>query len=177
MVEFDTLRGAEFDLSKQAVWDALFERVRAGDFDAIMLSPPCGTFSRARFHFAGSSGPRPLRTKAHPRGFRGFGILTCRRPLWPTSLSINALNSQAYRLQLANTSFLSILSSSGLCPQARFLAQSGTFLPCVRWLRHGVQLPGRYISVSLGQTLPSLLDWPVTFPPHCTTGSVGTCWP
>ena len=56
--------------------------------------------------------------------FRGFGNLTCRRPLWLTSLLINALNSQIYKLQLASTSFSSILSSSGLCHPARFLAQT-----------------------------------------------------
>ena len=35
----------------------------------VLLSPPCGTFSRARFNYAGANGPRPLRTRARPRGF------------------------------------------------------------------------------------------------------------
>ena len=69
MEEYDILRGPEFDLSLQVVWDKLFERVQSGAFDAILLSPPCGTFSRARFNYAGANGPRPLRTRAHPRGF------------------------------------------------------------------------------------------------------------
>ena len=69
MVEFDILRGSEYDLSKQDVWDSIFAQVGAGNFDVIILSPPCGTFSRARFHFAGMNGPRPLRTRAHLRGF------------------------------------------------------------------------------------------------------------
>ena len=69
MVEYDILRGAEFDLSKQEVWDSIFAQASAASFDAILLSPPCGTFSRARFHFAGNNGPRPLRTRAHLRGF------------------------------------------------------------------------------------------------------------
>ena len=69
MVECDILRGAEFDLSKQEVWDSIFAQASAASFDAILFSPPCGAFSRARFHFAGNNGPRPLRTRAHLRGF------------------------------------------------------------------------------------------------------------
>ena len=34
-----------------------------------MVSPPCNTFSRARFHFLESPGPRPLRNFMWPRGF------------------------------------------------------------------------------------------------------------
>ena len=69
MEEFDIKRGAQFDLSSEAVWEILFARVRNKEFDVIILSPPCGTFSRARFTYAGSFGPRPVRTQAHVRGF------------------------------------------------------------------------------------------------------------
>ena len=67
--EFDILRGAEFDLSSPSIWADLFTQVEAGSWDVLILSPPCGTFRRARFHYAGKFGPRPLRTRAYMRGF------------------------------------------------------------------------------------------------------------
>ena len=68
MEEFDILRGAEYDLTDSFLWESIFQRVESGSFDVIILTPPCGTLSRARFNFS-SSGPRPSRTSAHPRGF------------------------------------------------------------------------------------------------------------
>ena len=68
MQEFDILRGAEFDLSSPSLWESIFLRVESGSFDVLILTPPCGAFSRARFNFS-TSGPRPLRTNVFPRGF------------------------------------------------------------------------------------------------------------
>ena len=41
--------------------------MKTGEYDAILTSPPCGTFSRARW--ANRAGPRPLRLRHCPRGF------------------------------------------------------------------------------------------------------------
>ena len=65
--EIDVLQGGDsHDLlrgSLQAYW---LEKVRKGEVDAILASPPCCTFSRAR-NSAGP-GPRPMRSRSHPRG-------------------------------------------------------------------------------------------------------------
>ena len=51
--------------------DAIAKRVAHADFDVVVASPPCSTFSRARN--SGRSGPRPLRSRAQPRGLAGLG--------------------------------------------------------------------------------------------------------
>ena len=62
----DILRGAKMDLSRSKVREAYLARIKAGDFDAILLSPPCSSFSRATF--ANHRGPRPVRCYQSPRG-------------------------------------------------------------------------------------------------------------
>ncbi|CAE7462327.1 unnamed protein product, partial [Symbiodinium microadriaticum] len=62
----DILRGAKMDLSRSKVRQGYLDRIKAGDFDAILLSPPCSSFSRATF--ANHRGPRPVRCYQSPRG-------------------------------------------------------------------------------------------------------------
>lgn len=67
MEEWDILRSEEQDLSDPVKVGSLVERVRAGEFDAVFMSPPCNTWSRA-VH-SNKWGPRPLRNKQWPLGF------------------------------------------------------------------------------------------------------------
>ena len=39
------------------------------EFDAVVISPPCNSFSRARQTYPG---PKPVRNAAHPWGFPWF---------------------------------------------------------------------------------------------------------
>ena len=41
-------------------------RIAAGDYDIIVMSPPCATWSRARL--SGKPGPGPVRNRDHPWG-------------------------------------------------------------------------------------------------------------
>lgn len=66
--EYDWEQDPSHDLSKTELWDKIFRKVESGFYDVIMLSPPCGTFSRAR-HNRRSAGPRPIRSKDWPWGF------------------------------------------------------------------------------------------------------------
>ena len=68
MEEFDILRDKAQDLTLEDVWSKLWKRVNAGEFDFIILAPPCNTFSRAR-HNVNCPGPKPLRLIEYPRGF------------------------------------------------------------------------------------------------------------
>ena len=63
----DVQRKPRIDLSKTAKRDKLLKAIRAGAYDAILLSPPCSAFSRAPW--ANFRGPRPVRSYAKPRGF------------------------------------------------------------------------------------------------------------
>ena len=45
----------------------IIKQVTSGRYHVLLASPPCSTFSRARW--ANGRGPRPLRSAAHPFGF------------------------------------------------------------------------------------------------------------
>ena len=47
--------------------DKLLKAIRAGAYDAFLLSPPCSAFSIAPW--ANFRGPRPVRSYAKPQGF------------------------------------------------------------------------------------------------------------
>ena len=54
------------DLTKGAVQQSLLNKIKAGVYAAIIMSPPCSTFTRATF--SNRRGPRPVRTFVHLRG-------------------------------------------------------------------------------------------------------------
>ena len=47
----------------------MFSEITNGDWDVIMLSPPCSTWSRARFRYSGKFGAKPLRNSTYVWGF------------------------------------------------------------------------------------------------------------
>jgi len=55
---FDVLNGSQYDLTDDSIWEPLHRRITAGGFAAVIVSPPCGTFSRLR---SIPGGPPPLR--------------------------------------------------------------------------------------------------------------------
>ena len=68
MVEIDIIRNRKRgDLMNKQRRNYFLAQARRGAYDAIFTSPPCGTFSRARW--ANKEGPRPLRLARFPRGF------------------------------------------------------------------------------------------------------------
>ena len=68
MREIDAVRGKKNqNLLSAKLQNALMAEVFVGKFDLVVASPPCSTFSRARS--ASVSGPPPLRSRLHPRGF------------------------------------------------------------------------------------------------------------
>ena len=54
------------DMTKRAVQQSLLNKIKAGVYAAIILSPPSSTFTRATF--SNRRGPRPVRTFVHLRG-------------------------------------------------------------------------------------------------------------
>ena len=67
--EVDIERGPEDDLTNDTLWSDLMVEIKAGRYQVIVLSPPCGTWSRVRFQWNDSPGPRPVRNRQHPWGF------------------------------------------------------------------------------------------------------------
>ena len=68
----DIKRSAKQDLSLPKVRDSYLDRIRAKEFDAILLSPPCASFSRA---------PRPVRSYELPRGLEKLTPVERDRPI------------------------------------------------------------------------------------------------
>lgn len=68
LLEFDIERSESHDLSKQGLWDEIRGKLTSGKW-FLIVSPPCNTFSRARFQWRRHPGPRPLRNKTWPKGF------------------------------------------------------------------------------------------------------------
>ena len=66
--EYDLELSPEHDLTNLAIWEDIWKTLQEGGW-MLIVSPPCNTFSRARFHFQDSPGPRPLRNINWPRGF------------------------------------------------------------------------------------------------------------
>ena len=64
--EWDICRGPHQDLLEEKTQKELLARIARGEFIAVILSPPCASWSRAPW--ANRWGPRPLRTVLHPWG-------------------------------------------------------------------------------------------------------------
>ena len=56
--------GSRHDLLDQTAQDEYLARIESGEFDFVLFSPPCGTWSRAQW--ANQLGPAPCRNRAHP---------------------------------------------------------------------------------------------------------------
>ncbi len=62
-----TLRDRQNDLTRDQLWDKISDLLKEGYI--LIVSPPCNTFSRARFQWLRRPGPRPLRNVNWPKGF------------------------------------------------------------------------------------------------------------
>ena len=67
VVELDIQRNRQHDFSLQHVQKRWLQRITSGEFFALVVTPPCSTFSRATW--ANDRGPYPVRSLIHPRGF------------------------------------------------------------------------------------------------------------
>ncbi len=66
--EFDIERQSDHDFTNQDLWSEIFTLIESGNW-TVIVSPPCNTFSRARFQFLRHPGPKPVRNRTWPRGF------------------------------------------------------------------------------------------------------------
>ena len=64
--EWDICRSPDQDLLNEGHQQKLLARIKRGEFVAVLMSPPCASWSRAPW--ANRWGPRPLRTVLHPWG-------------------------------------------------------------------------------------------------------------
>ena len=84
------------DLTREAVQRRLLNKINPGYYFAVLLSPPCSTFSRVVW--ANKRGPRPVRSFAQPRGLHRLTWAERKRANWGntmTDFSFEAFLSQA----------------------------------------------------------------------------------
>ena len=67
MREIDLARSPAHDVTKDGLWASLLQEIRAGLYNVVIMTPPCNTWSRARF--SNRRGPRPVRNREWPWGF------------------------------------------------------------------------------------------------------------
>ena len=65
--EIDIQNSPDWDLSKDKVQKELLRRLADGEFDVVLITPPCSTWSRVRG--ANCRGPPMIRSRSHPWGF------------------------------------------------------------------------------------------------------------
>jgi hypothetical protein len=66
LVELDIIRNPRINFALDKVRQFWLMKIQSGDFDLVLSSPPCSTFSRAPW--ANFWGPRPIRSFLNPRG-------------------------------------------------------------------------------------------------------------
>ena len=59
--------GGKHDLMNLEAQQSWLDRIEKGEFCMVLLSPPCGTWSRA--NYSNKPGPQPCRSKRYPWGF------------------------------------------------------------------------------------------------------------
>ena len=67
MTELDTCRDPLHDVLVESVQKALLTRLENPEFDVLIVTPPCSSWSRALFNR--KPGPRPVRDRRHPWGY------------------------------------------------------------------------------------------------------------
>ena len=67
VIELDIQRDRKCDFTRQSIQKKWLQRIDQGEFHAVILTPPCSTYSRASW--ANDRGPHPLRSRRYPRGF------------------------------------------------------------------------------------------------------------
>lgn len=69
MHEFDLIRDSSQDVLVESFWLELIGLIQKCKPFCVIATPPCSTYSRARHFYKQSPGPRPIRSRQHPRGF------------------------------------------------------------------------------------------------------------
>ena len=67
ITEFDTELDASHDVTDPRLWKSILLRISESEFNVVIVTPPCSTWSRVRF--ANLRGPKPVRDFTWPWGY------------------------------------------------------------------------------------------------------------
>jgi hypothetical protein len=74
-----------WDLTKSKSRQVLLNKIRSGRYFAVLISPPCSTFTRATW--ANQKGPRPVRSYVQPRGLQRLTWSERQKAKWGNELT------------------------------------------------------------------------------------------
>ena len=74
-----------WDLTKSKNRQLLLNKIRSGRYFAILISPPCSTFTRATW--SNRKGPRPVRSYVQPRGLQRLTWSERQKAKWGNELT------------------------------------------------------------------------------------------
>ena len=103
--EVDIERSDSDDLSSAQLWEEIFTEIDSGKYDVIIMSPPCGTWSRVRFQWLIHPGPRPPRNKTWPWGFPWLSAAQ-RKKVDTANYFVSQTIAAAHRAFASGTCFL-----------------------------------------------------------------------
>ena len=188
MEEWDVLKDPKSDLSSAQVWEPIFAKLESGYYDVLILSPPCGTYSRARHRSLGKGGPVPLRSFTYPWGFpwlsnanrlkvdlANFFVKQCLR-----AISLQIQSSKFWLLEhpedLGRTKSGEVPGSIWQLPELHELVLQGgaTWAIHQRMFEAATSKPTRLAS-NLPAFLPMQCSWPQFDPERNYLGPLGTC--
>ena len=139
--EIDLLRGGEkHNMLSPRRWRDLVSLIKKGKYDVVVASPPCGTFSRARWR---TGGPKPLRLRHCPRGMpwlRGRRRASVLQANALVDLAAEALHEQYARAP----------DTMGLLEHPEDLGAIGSAHPGSSWQFENVQALNLYEGVVSG---------------------------
>ena len=148
---YDILRDPRHDLLHDDLRKEILKKLENGYYDAVIASPPCGTWSRAPW--ANVQGPRPLRSSVHPYGFpwlEGWKLLKVTQ-----SNSMVELSLQAFTICMKqDILFLfehpeDLGDSSDMRP-----ASVWQLLPICNWVAAGEAFSGAFFQCYFGASSP-----------------------
>ena len=188
MEEWDVLRDPKSDLSSAQVWEPIFAKLETGYYDVLILSPPCGTYSRARQRSLGKGGPVPLRSFTYPWGFpwlsnanqlkvdlANFFVKQCFR-----AISLQIQSSKFWLLEhpedLGRTKSGEVPGSIWQLPELRELvSQGGTTWAIHQCMFEAATSKPTRLASNLLAFLPLPCSWPQFDPQRNYLGPLGTC--
>ena len=107
-VEMVDIRVRPFlDLTDHGTQQRLLNKIAAGRYFAVLISPPCSTFSRVTW--ANRKGPRPVRSFTHPRGMARLTWSERKRADWGNTMADFAF--EAFTTQMAHGGHMALFEN------------------------------------------------------------------
>ena len=95
------------DLTKDTVQQQLLNKIATGRYFALLLSPPCSTFSRVTW--ANRRGPRPVRSFASLKGFKRLSWTERKRANWGDTMA--DFSFKAFSTQMAQDDAMALFEN------------------------------------------------------------------